>query len=139
APSGDEAETDVLPNVSVGAIVGINQVIWNPASNTLHAYADHMLDEHTRYALVVTTGVRDTAGNPVAPSISFDQYRHDLAVSGDENERWYRRALLTAEWAARRVGVRQSSIAVASIFTTQSSTYQVDQIHHQVAARPAPI
>ena len=135
----DDEVGDVLPNVSVGEIVGIDQVIWNPASNTLHAYAVHMLDEHARYALVVTTGVHDTVGHPVARSATFDQYRHDLAVSGDEHERWYRRALLTAEWAARRVGVHRSDIAVLSMFTTQSSTYQVEQIHRQVADAPAPI
>jgi dienelactone hydrolase len=139
ASSNDRVEDDGLFDVSVGETIGINQVIWNPASSTLHAYADHMLDEHARYALVVTTGVHDTAGNPIARSANFERYLGNLAMSRDENQRWYRRELMTAEWAARRVAVPQSGIAVVSMFTTQSSTYQVEQIHRQVAALPASV
>src|SRR5262249_13637455 len=51
-----------------GQRVGINQVVWDPASNTLHVESDQLLDQHTRYALVVTTGVHDPSGHPVAPS-----------------------------------------------------------------------
>jgi len=37
-------------------VVGINQVVWDPATNTLHAESDEFLDQHTRYLLVVTDG-----------------------------------------------------------------------------------
>src|SRR5437879_10304417 len=37
-------------------VVGINQVVWDPATNTLHAESDDSLDQHTRYLLVVTAG-----------------------------------------------------------------------------------
>src|SRR5262252_695831 len=46
-------------------VVGINQIVWDPATNTLHAESDEFLDQHTRYLLVVTDGVWDTAGQPV--------------------------------------------------------------------------
>src|SRR5262249_18657658 len=46
-------------------IIGINQVVWDVATNTLHAESDEILDQHTRYALIVTRGVRDTQGHPV--------------------------------------------------------------------------
>src|SRR5262249_44010261 len=39
-------------------VVGINQVVWDTATNTLHAESDELLDQHTRYLLVVTDGVR---------------------------------------------------------------------------------
>src|SRR5881396_3700563 len=42
-----------------GDPVGINQVVWDVATNTLHAESDELLDQHTRYLLVVTDGVRD--------------------------------------------------------------------------------
>jgi hypothetical protein len=35
-------------------VIGINQVVWDPASNTLHAQSDQFLDQHTRYLLAVT-------------------------------------------------------------------------------------
>src|SRR5262249_47345404 len=34
-------------------VVGINQIVWDPATNTLHAESDEFLDQHTRYLLVV--------------------------------------------------------------------------------------
>src|SRR5262249_50282847 len=34
-----------------GQVVGINQVVWDVASNTLHVESDELLDQHTRYAL----------------------------------------------------------------------------------------
>ena len=48
-------------------IVGINQVVWDPATNMLHAKSDQLLKQHTPYALVVTDGVHDSSGNPVQP------------------------------------------------------------------------
>ena len=45
--------------------VGINQIVWDPASNTLHAESDEFLDQDTTYALVVTRGVHDTNGHPI--------------------------------------------------------------------------
>src|SRR5262249_29182540 len=37
-----------------GQVIGINQVVWDPATNTLHVESDQLLDQHTRYALIVT-------------------------------------------------------------------------------------
>ena len=45
-----------------GRIVGINQIVWSTLSNTLHAESDELLEQHTRYALIVTNGVRDGQG-----------------------------------------------------------------------------
>src|SRR5262249_49296733 len=65
-----------------GKVVGINQVIWDPATNTLHAKSDELLEQHTRYALIVTRGVRDPAGNPVEVSAEFNRFRHELNFGG---------------------------------------------------------
>ena len=48
-----------------GQVVGINQIVWDPATNTLHAESDELLDQHTRDLLVVTTGVKDADGHPI--------------------------------------------------------------------------
>src|SRR5256714_10817167 len=51
-----------------GQVIGINQVVWDPATFTLDAESDELLDQHTRYALIIPNGIRDTAGKPVGPS-----------------------------------------------------------------------
>src|SRR5687767_2884825 len=55
-----------------GAVTGINQIVWDPSIDTLHVESDQLLDQHTRYLLVVTNGIRDAAGDPVDAS-SFTQ------------------------------------------------------------------
>jgi Bacterial Ig-like domain len=61
-----------------GQIVGINQTVWDAATNTLHVESDELLEQHTRYALVVTRGIRDADGQPVEASPAFKRFRHDL-------------------------------------------------------------
>jgi hypothetical protein len=58
---------------SGGETVGINQIVWDPATNTLHAESDELLDQHTRYLLVVTTGVLDAGGEPIGRD-AFDDF-----------------------------------------------------------------
>ena len=47
------------------------RTVWDVATNTLHVESDELLDQHTRYALIVTRGVQDAAGQPVEPSEAF--------------------------------------------------------------------
>ena len=42
-----------------GTVVGINQIVWDTFTNTLHVESDELLAQHTRYALIVTNGLRD--------------------------------------------------------------------------------
>ena len=139
--SGEEASAywgEPLPRGSIGRMVGINQVVWDPKTQTLHATADEPLDEHSRYALVVTRGVRDEAGRSIEASAAFQRYRFDLAATPDPELRWYRRALLTAEWAARRAAVLNQDIAVVSLFSTQSATYLLEKVRDQLRAGIIP-
>src|SRR5215475_2366510 len=61
-----------------GEVIGINQVVWDMATATLHAESDRILDQHTRYALIVTRGVLDAAGHPVGAAAGFGRFRHEL-------------------------------------------------------------
>jgi len=54
----DGASADPIP---------VNQVVWDPATNTAFAKPDRLLDQQRRYALVVTDAVRDPAGAAVEP------------------------------------------------------------------------
>lgn len=131
-------DEDAVDEARIGRVIGINQVVWDVATRTLHARADEALDEHWRYALVVTRGVLDQNGNPIAASRNFQRYRRELRVQGDAESLWYRRQLIRAERAARRAGIRKRDIAALSIFHTQSSTYLHLRLREQVFAAPAP-
>jgi len=110
-----------------GQVVGINQVVWDPATTTLHAESDELLDQHTRYALIVTNGIRDTAGDPVEPgpfrqALNFGQTR-------DARIKAYRKAVLDAIEAS---GVDPDSVVAASVFTTQSATAVLEKIRDAI-------
>ncbi len=122
----------LVPMDPAGRVVGINQIVWDPSTNTLHVESDEFLDQHTRYALIVTRGVKDAAGNPVGASDAFRRFRG--GVQGE-----YGVALLEAIDAAQRLGVGEEQIAVASVFTTMSSMAVMEKIRDQIkAGTPSP-
>jgi hypothetical protein len=124
-----------------GNVVGINQIVWDPDTNTLHVESDELLDQHTRYALLVTKGIRDMAGYPVEASEAFARFRHDLNFGQSKNPalKAYRKALLGALAAARFAAVNPSDIVAASVFTTQSATAVLEKIRDQIKAdTPSP-
>ena len=90
-----------------GRVVGPNQLVWEPAANTLHFESDRQLKEATTYLLVVTRGVRGTDGKPLARA----DFGHGKGYADD-----LRRALPMAMVG----GANKHEIAAASLFTTQS-------------------
>ena len=113
-------------------VIGINQVVWDVPTNTLHVESDELLAQHTRYALIVTDGLRDDAGRPIGAATAFRRFRQ--TARGD-----YKHALLEAIHAARRLGVRERNIVTASVYTTQSITSVMERIRDQIkAGTPAP-
>ncbi len=117
-----------------GQVIGINQVVWDPATFTLHAESDELLDQHTRYVLIVTDGIRDTAGHrvngrPFRRALNFGQ-------TNDARLKAYRKSLLDAIEAS---GVNPNRVVVASVFTTQSATAVLEKIRDRIKAMtPAP-
>src|SRR5438105_2940804 len=55
-PASVTSSTVFLLRLPEGIAVGINQIVWDPPTNTLYAESDELLDQHTRYALIVTDG-----------------------------------------------------------------------------------
>lgn len=112
--------------------VGINQIVWDPTTNTLHAESDELLDQHTSYMLVVTDGVRDTSGRPVEAG-AFGSFRHDLnfGQTKDRDLKAYRKALLDA---LDDVELDHARVVAASVFTTQSATAVLEKIRQQIKA-----
>ena len=109
-----------------GAVVGINQVEWEPLTNTLHVESDEQLAQDTTYLLVVTRGVHDANGQP----LDATTFRRDLdfGQTKDPTLKAYRKALLDALPMAMAGGATPSEIADASVFTTQS----IDAISRKV-------
>lgn len=127
---------------SGGQVVGVNQIVWDPATNMLHVESDELLDQHTRYALLVTNGIQDAGGDPVETSEAFARFRHDLnfGQTHDSALKAYRKALLDALQAAEKAGVQQRDVVVASVFTTQSITAVLEKIRDQLKAdTPEPV
>jgi hypothetical protein len=119
-------------------VVGINQVVWEPAANTLHFESDQQLDQSSTYLLVVTNGVHAADGSP----LDTTTFRRDLnfGQTKDPALKAYRKALLDGLSMARAVGVQSGDIAAASLFTTQTITAISNKIRAQIqAAAPAPV
>jgi hypothetical protein len=94
--------------------IGINYVVWDPATRELSFRPAEILEEHTTYALVVTTAVRAADGAPIGVASG---YRADAQV---------------------RAVTRGADVAVASVFTTQSTSFLIQRIRDAVRAAPAP-
>jgi hypothetical protein len=122
-------------------IVGITEVVWDGETNSLHATADEILEQHSRYALIVTRSVRDASGNPVEASLAFERFRHDLnfGQTGDPAHKEYRKSLLRGLAVASAAGIPRQEIIAASVFTTQSVSAILEKIRDQIkAAIPEP-
>ena len=101
-----------------GHKIGINQIVWDPATLTLHAEPDHVLEPHTRYALIVTSGVRDAHGHAI-----------DGGALDDE-----------ALDAVHKTRAHHHDRAIAAtVFTTLSTTTVLEQIRDQARGAVAPI
>jgi hypothetical protein len=124
-----------------GKVIGINQIVWDPGTLALHVEVNDLLDQHRRYALIVTGGVRDLSGAPVDASENFRRFRHDLnfGQTDDPDLKDYRKKILDALKAARAAGVQESDIVTASVFTTQTITSVMERIRDQIkAGTPQP-
>ena len=106
-----------------GQKIGINQVEWEPAANTLHFESDRQLAQDTTYLIVVTTGIGATQTT----------FRRDLnfGQTKDPALKAYRKSLLDALPMAMAGGVDADEIAGVSLFTTQS----VDAISRKIRAQ----
>ena len=126
---------DVLTARGFGQRVGINQRLWDPATNTLVFEPDELLAEHSRYALIVTSGVRDARGKPIKGAHLDDDDSEEGArsLNGHGSDE-YRRDLGDAS----RLHSGAGRVSAVTVFTTQTSTSDLANIMRQIkAATPA--
>jgi hypothetical protein len=124
----------------VASRVGINQVVWDPATLTLHVESDQVLRQTARYAAIVTDGILDTSGRRVKASKEFKQLvdpEFDREL-GDELAA-YRGALMAALAALEAAGVSREDVAVASVFTTETATATLENVRDYLKGSPPPV
>lgn len=127
---------DTLTSSGAGDRVGINQVIWDPATKTLVFQSDQLLQQHSRYLLVVTDGVRDAAGKKIKSGGEGDEF--GVATGRDGAGADYRRELRDAVHSLR-LG-HDTKIVAASVFSTQSATTELAKINRVIKqSTPAPV
>src|SRR4051794_20569044 len=126
-------------------VVGINQAVWEPLTDTLHVESDQQLTSATTYLLVATRGLRDTRGKPLG------KFRDDVEDEDDDGDddggrghddhggpgntvdESYRTQLRNALKAER---IDRDDVAAASLFTTQSITPISTKVRAQLQATP---
>lgn len=123
-------------------VIGINQIVWDPASLTLFVESNDHLDQDSNYLVVVTSGVHDAAGDPIEASDDFRQFRRDenFGQTKDRQLKAYRKLLINAldEDVLEGLGLRRGDVVAASVFTTESVTATLESIRSQIKAAPAP-
>jgi dienelactone hydrolase len=116
-----------------GKLIPINQVVYDPETHTVYAKPDEVLDQHRKYALLVTNAVRDAGGAAVEADPRFlacidnpsDPYCGDLAaIVRPVNE------------LTRRLGGTRRIVA-ASVFTTLSATAWLEKARDLLPSFPA--
>lgn len=123
---------DTQTSAGAGQKVGINQIVWDPATRTLAFESDELLNQHSRYVLVVTDGVLDSSGK----KIKSDGFGKIFGVGQDRATSDYRGELRDA---IRGVRAGQHNVVAASLFTTQSITADLHKIKGQIKqSTPAP-
>ena len=115
-----------------GQRIGINQIVWEPAANTLHVESDDQLSARSPYLLVVTRGVLGADGAP----LDRTAFWRDVLFGrpADDAAKRYRAQLGLGLAAAAIAGVKPSQIAGASLFTTQSIAAISQKIRAQIRA-----
>jgi hypothetical protein len=124
-----------LPGTSTrGKIIALNQFVWEPTTNTLYAESDELLDQHTRYGLIVTRAVRDRLFRSVKPSREFKRFLKGThpALQGNPALVDYRNQIFDAIAATP---FESRFIVAASVFTTQSATSDLEKIRNQLKAK----
>jgi hypothetical protein len=123
---------DTQTSAGAGQKVGINQIVWDTATKTLAFESDELLNQHSRYVLAVTDGVRDTGGK----KIKSGGFGEAFGVGQDRDTSQYRGELRDV---IRVVRAGSHNVVAASLFTTQSITADLHKIMQQIKqTTPAP-
>jgi hypothetical protein len=126
---------DTLTLHGFGDRVGINQVLWDPATRTLVFESDQLLQQHSRYLLVITDGVHDTHGKKIKGG--DDDFDWSSGRDRDRDGGDYLRDLRDGVQGFRN---GRHKVVAASLFSTQSTSADLAKINRQIKrSSPAPV
>ena len=130
------ARSVFLVRLAAGPVeaTGVERLVWDPATHTLYARPDTLLEPETRYGLVVTRALLDTRGRPVQPPAAL---RRALAGTAPDVPRAYRQALAGLLAALGRRGVNADHLVAASVFTTGSVSAFLEQVREGLDREPS--
>jgi pimeloyl-ACP methyl ester carboxylesterase len=94
-----------------GDVIATDEVIYDPTTNTAYTKPIVPLDQHARYAFVVTNAIQDASGAAVTPDPAFSACLQSSTAYCEE---------LAA--ALSNVSTASHSLVSATVFTTMSAT-----------------
>lgn len=112
-----------------GQISAINQIIYDPATNTAYAKPDQFFDQHRHYALVVTDAVLTPAGNAITPDPNFT-----ACIQNPTSDYCNQLQNLAGQLTA---AAQPANIVALSVFTTMSATTWLEQARDLLPQIPA--
>jgi Bacterial Ig-like domain len=117
--------------VGSGQAVSINQIIFDPVSNCAFAKPNQVLNQQSRYLLVITDSVHDATGKKVKEDSAFK----NCLKSSDS----YCEALASALQQVPQQPGSANKVIAASLFTTMSATSWLEQARRYVDATQLPV
>ncbi len=108
-----------------GDLVAVDELIWDPSTNTAYAKPAVPLDQHRRYAFFVTDAVRDASGAAVAADPAFSACLLSSTL--------YCQML---SGALSNVSTAPRAVVAATVFTTMSATAWLDHARANLQFTP---
>ncbi|MDQ6705394.1 MAG: hypothetical protein M3Z85_05460, partial [Acidobacteriota bacterium] len=124
----DNLTTEEYGIETTGEIVPINEVGYDPATQTGYAKPDYLLDQHRRFAIIVTDGVTDASGVSVQPDPAFTGC---VSPPPGVLQTIYC-SKLRQVFNDQQAQFGPHKIVGASIFTTMSATVFMENAHMQL-------
>lgn len=109
----------------IGQVIKINKIFYDPLTDTVWGKPDDAMDQHRRYALVVTDAVKEANGDPVLPDPAYSTCTVTPAGSYCQQL-----AQMVASFGS---GTFPGKIVSATMFTTLSATSFMERARDAVA------
>jgi len=111
-------------------------IVWDVVTNTLHVEPDELLEQHTRYAFLVTKHLLNADGKAVKAAKSFQGFVDD-SINGSTGDPGLAACRMLLRDILRRLdaaGVIARGQVAGTVFTTQSVTAVLEKIRDQIKA-----